>query len=520
MKIWLDTTFGSFLKSGEYTYKNDLIHHEYAGECECSQCGDCGSVRRSTGKTNLSVIPKFHEDIYYHMQICRFKQTASLYLQRCDHERWLVCNPTASGHIAVVDQQAIAILEKFRSPLALLDLTQEIQDCSLAQLEGIIRIFASLGFLQDIAHPQLSENHSSSQTLSAWLHVTNACNLRCHYCYLDKTSEHMDTSTAYRAVDAIFRSAGKYQYQRVQLKYAGGEASLQSARVMAIHDYATLLADQHNIELSAYIMSNGVALPQRIIDGLKTRSIGIMISLDGVGRDHDCQRPFISGQGSFKYVDRTITRLLASDLIPSINVTVSQRNLEGLPALMGYLLAHDLPFRLSYYRDNDCASAWSNLQFKNEQMIAAMLRAFDVLKQHLPQRRLISSLIDLSDMTGTHEYTCGVGRNYLVIDQYGGIAKCHADIERTITTIDADDPLQVIRTDRDGVQGVSVEEKEGCRTCEWRYWCTGGCPLLTYRVTGRYDIKSPNCAIYKALYPEALRLEAMRLLRYEPPIVL
>jgi uncharacterized protein len=123
-------------------------------------------------------------------------------------------------------------------------------------------------------------------------------------------------------------------------------------------------------------------------------------------------------------------------------------------------------------------------------------------------------------MTGTHEYTCGVGRNYLVIDQYGGIAKCHADIERTITTIDADDPLQVIRNDHSGVRGVSVEEKEGCQMCEWRYWCTGGCPLLTYRVTGRYDIKSPNCAIYKALYPEALHLEALRLLKYESPIVL
>jgi uncharacterized protein len=67
---------------------------------------------------------------------------------------------------------------------------------------------------------------------------------------------------------------------------------------------------------------------------------------------------------------------------------------------------------------------------------------------------------------------------------------------------------------------VAVEEKEGCRTCDWRYWCTGGCPLLTYRATGRSDIKSPNCNIYKALFPEALRLEALRLLKYETPIII
>jgi uncharacterized protein len=59
-----------------------------------------------------------------------------------------------------------------------------------------------------------------------------------------------------------------------------------------------------------------------------------------------------------------------------------------------------------------------------------------------------------------------------------------------------------------------VDEKEGCRDCTWRYWCSGGCPVATFRATGRYDIKSPNCAIYKAIYPEALRLEGLRLLKY------
>ncbi len=186
---------------------------------------------------------------------------------------------------------------------------------------------------------------------------------------------------------------------------------------------------------------------------------------------------------------------------------------------MEYLLEHDLPFTLSYYRDNECSTHLHNLQFGEEQMIVAMRRAFDVIEQHLPKRCLIRSLIDRANMTTTHQHTCGVGHSYLVINQHGGIAKCHVDITQTITTVDADDPLQVIRDDHQGVQGVAVEDKEGCRTCQWRYWCTGGCPLLTYRITGRSDIKSPNCNIYKALFPETLRLEAMRLLKYTSPMI-
>jgi uncharacterized protein len=71
-----------------------------------------------------------------------------------------------------------------------------------------------------------------------------------------------------------------------------------------------------------------------------------------------------------------------------------------------------------------------------------------------------------------------------------------------------------------GPQVLDVDEKEGCRTCNWRYWCAGGCAVLTYRLTGRNDIRSPNCGIYKALFPEALRLEALRLLKYTPSLSL
>src|SRR5260370_40206182 len=123
-------------------------------------------------------------------------------------------------------------------------------------------------------------------------------------------------------------------------------------------------------------------------------------------------------------------------------------------------------------------------------MISAMRSVFGVIEEHLPARSLLSCLLDKADMTSPHRYTCGVGQNYLVIDQHGGIAKCQMEIKRTITTIKMNDPLQVIREDDRGVQGLAVEEKEGCCTCEWRYWCTGGCPVMTYKSTGRYDVKS------------------------------
>jgi hypothetical protein len=58
------------------------------------------------------------------------------------------------------------------------------------------------------------------------------------------------------------------------------------------------------------------------------------------------------------------------------------------------------------------------------------------------------------------------------------------------------------------------EDKQGCRDCTWRHWCSGGCAAATFRATGRFDVRSPNCAIYRTIYPKAVRLEGLRLLRH------
>ena len=143
----------------------------------------------------------------------------------------------------------------------------------------------------------------------------------------------------------------------------------------------------------------------------------------------------------------------------------------------------------------------------------AMRSAFSVIENNFPSYSLLGTLIDRARLDIPHNRPCDVGHSYLVIDQDGGIAKCHMEIGRRVTDISAPDPLQLIRQDKLGIQNFSVEDKEGCRECTWRYWCAGGCPLQTYRTSGKYSTKSPNCHVYKTLFPEVLRLEGLRMLK-------
>lgn len=351
-------------------------------------------------------------------------------------------------------------------------------------------------------------------TLAVWLHVTNQCNLRCDYCYVRKTDDALDLDTGRRAIDAVFRSATRHRLGRVKLKYAGGEALLNAKTLLALHDYAAAQAHRFNLDLDAVLLSNGVALSQRLIQALRDRGIQVMISLDGVGAAHDAQRKFPGGHGSFGTVARTLDRLQMEDMTPFISLTVSARNLDGLPEAVAYLLERDLPFGLYFYRENECSGRWHDLRFEEERLIQAMNAAFEVIETNLPRRSPLGFLLDRASFAAPHRRTCGVGQNYLVINQRGMVSKCQMEVERPITSIAAEDPLGVLQADQTGLQNPPVDEKKDCRDCIWRYACAGGCPLATYRSTGRYDVKSPNCRIYQALYPRVLRLEGLQLLRW------
>jgi uncharacterized protein len=230
--------------------------------------------------------------------------------------------------------------------------------------------------------------------------------------------------------------------------------------------------------------------------------------------EHDAQRIFANGRGSFLAVTRTIERALEIGLRPDISVTVSGQTAAGLAQLIDWLLDHDLSFNLTFSRENDCAAPHAALKLDEAQIVDGMLAAFQAIEARLPQRSLLGSLIDRANLAAPHSRTCGVGENYLVIDQHGRVAKCQMEIERPITTVEVADPLGLIRADTIGVRNLPVQEKQGCRDCEWRLWCAGGCAVATFRATGRYDVQSPNCGIYTALYPAAVRLEGLRVLKY------
>ena len=416
--------------------------------------------------------------------------------------------PDGASPLIVLNDPAYELWSRFRdgeSPdLAALD----------APAQQAVQEMLAAGLLQpEHKHPKATAGRQQSAILSAWVHLTDKCNLRCDYCYLPHKREDMSLETGLAAVDAVFRSAVRHGYQKVKLKYAGGEPLLRFDLIQELHPYAQKLAAEHGLELDGVVLSNGTLLTQSTIENLKSLNLRLMVSLDGVGGWHNTQRPYAGGRGSFEDVAAGIELAQAHGITPQISITVSGRNAAGLPEVIEWVLERKLPFSINFYRQNAFSKQHEDLKLEEKKIIAGMGAALEVIERNLPEHSLLASLTDRANLAVPHERTCSAGRDYLVFNQHGGVAKCQMQMGEPLTDLHVEDPLTIIREDKLGLQNLTVDEKEGCRDCPWKHYCAGGCPLETYRATGRYDVKSPNCAIYRAIFPEVLRVEGLRLIR-------
>ncbi|PHM08796.1 radical SAM/SPASM domain-containing protein [Nostoc sp. 'Peltigera malacea cyanobiont' DB3992] len=477
------------------------------GQCDCDG-GDCAC--------DLSPLTELTSDFRLSQGILdtEFVRVPNSQMMNLD-DTYFICFGTYH-QVAVLNQSAIFLLEQFTNPQKLDDIAIEHLDIDPIDLQAAIQELYQARLIAPNNYSSFNLNEIP-ETLTAWLHITDRCNLRCDYCYLPHEAKDMSIDIGKAAIESTFRSATLNNYRRVKLKYAGGEALLCSPLIKDLHLYAQSLSKETDIILDGVVLSNGTLITPEIVEMLQILNLRLMISLDGLSNFHNMQRSYASGKGSFEDVERGIKIALKNGIIPDVSITVSGRNAEGLPDLLEWILEYNLPFSLNFYRENELSASYEDLQLEESRLIEGMLAAFKVIELKLPNRSLLGSLIDRANLASSHKRTCGVGQSYLVFDYKGQIAKCQMQLHKTISASKTQDPLTLVRQDKAGIQNLSVEEKEGCRTCEWKYWCTGGCSLATFKATGRYDIQSPNCNIYKALYPEALRLEGLRLIKYSSP---
>lgn len=386
----------------------------------------------------------------------------------------------------------------------------------------------------------------AERVFNVWLHLTNACNLACPYCYIHKSKRHMSAHVVERVLASLAATAASGLVDRIHVRYAGGEPMLRFAAMRRFHAQASEVCAAHGVKFSAAVLTNGAAVPEGATQWLRDNQVSVSMSIDGVGELQDTMRPVVGGGSSFARVVAGLDTYLAAGIRPYMLITVGDSNLDGLPALTQLLLGRGLWFRYSLVRDlqwgagvlDDRRGAVDGPDLaggpSTELLAGAPLRrvqavfgrCYDQIEAHVRASGALALAAgtkpDVGFRRGHHfcdlqpwapiRQACGAGRSYVAIGETGQVSPCQAALHRDGTDAVSGQSLLAIATGQTQLPNFARQQpNDVCRRCPHRLSCAGGCPLLLHRREGHVNGRSPYCEVFKAVLPRIVHIAAVEL---------
>ncbi len=316
------------------------------------------------------------------------------------------------------------------------------------------------------------------------LAIAQKCNMGCSYCYADQgdfggPTKNMSLETSFKAIDLLLKDCP--ESGKAQLTFLGGEPLINRTGIRAAVAYAATAAKQKNIQVSYSITTNGTLVTESDAVFFEEHGFSVTVSLDGIGKDHDLNRPMKGGQGSYDKIIKNIQPLLSLQhkMQVSARVTVTPEN-TGLPAVLDEFIRmgfHGVGFS-PLLRSSNGQNEMNREQLSAllENMIACGLNfERNVLAgKRYPFLNMVNALKEIS--RGTHRpYPCGAGAGYLGVSADEELFACHRFVNEEVGKMgDLNNGIQP-DLQNNWLASRHVNTQEPCSRCWARYLCGGGC---------------------------------------------
>ena len=335
------------------------------------------------------------------------------------------------------------------------------------------------------------------------LHMTNRCNLRCDYCYVDHGENDMSVETARAAVDLAGREAN-----RAGIIFFGGEPLLRRALIYDTVAYARSREKQEGgCRYFFKITTNGLLLDDEFLDFACRENMFIALSLDGVREAHDMHRRDAQGRGCYERVVGAARRLLERKPYSPVLMTVRPDTLPYFAAGVEALFGLDFAYVIASL---DYSADWS------DEHLPELERQYELLaslyeRKTLNEDKFYFSPFEVKISSHVNSRTfcrerCELGLRQLSVGPEGGLYPCVQFVG---------DPAFRLGDVRQGVDEAArqalylhnEEEKPGCDVCGIRARCNHYCACLNRQATGSIDKISPMlCAHERIVLPIADKL--------------
>lgn len=359
------------------------------------------------------------------------------------------------------------------------------------------------------------------------LHVAHDCNLKCKYCFAAQgdfggTKMLMSEEVGKKALDYLVANSGSRK--NLEVDFFGGEPLMNFAVVKNLVEYGNQIAKEKGKVFRFTITTNGILLDDEKIEYINKHMHNVVLSLDGRKEINDAMRPLLNDRGSYDIIVPKFKKIIEGrkNKYYYVRGTFTRDNMDFSEDVEHF---RDLGFELTSVEP--VVGEEENPYALREEDLPKILEEYEKLAIWYADRRVerdpfrfFHFMVDLTQgpcvikrVTG-----CGAGNEYLAITPEGDIYPCHQFVgqeEFKMGNI-LDEHLQLPQKMRADFKNAHVYEKEDCRQCWAKFYCSGGCHANAHNFNG--DIRKPyrlGCEMQRKRLECALMVEAKVMMEKE-----
>ena len=338
------------------------------------------------------------------------------------------------------------------------------------------------------------------------LHLTQSCNLRCHYCYAPSKSQAstMTRDIGQQAIDLAIRLGSG----SACVSYFGGEPLLHFDLIRALTVDAQKRAAKSQTKMYFRLSTNGTLFNPQILQFCRDHQVLFAISLDGNQKAHDAQRVFANGRGSFQVLDEKLPMILEYNPYTVVTSVITPLSVPHLADSLEYMWDRGVRYmvhQLDYTHRDWTPDLIERLRSAYQHMAAFYLEKIRADEHfHL-------ALFD--DKIKTHAQSpfqlgqiCDFGAKKISIAPDGRLFPC---VQFVSSKADADNYCigsvsQGFNPKRELLINENRKERDQCKDCALLGRCSNYCGCLNWQVTGSITtVPGILCAHEQMLMPIA-----------------
>lgn len=322
--------------------------------------------------------------------------------------------------------------------------------------------------------------------------ITQQCNMRCQYCYIDKKDTEMSLSIAKKIVDFIFKNTPSKE--KIDIGFFGGEPLLEFELIKKITETIENHPSFNKKLVELTVVTNGTIFSDEIADFLNEHHIGFCLSCDGPPFVQDTLRCLQDGKGSSSIVTNTIRRAKETLLSVLVNAVYHPQTFRYLPHVVEYLASLGLK---RIYLNPDFSAPWSKKEAELLSEIYGQISK-QYIDFYLQKKPHFISLIDSKIAVILGEGykpldRCKMGTGEFAFTPSGNIYPC----ERLIGTDTGNGHCigniasGLNREQMSCKTAPGMEINTECISCSLKDYCMNWCGCSNYFSSGYYNRVSP-----------------------------